>query len=55
MEAANDLAKPFSFAELLARIHVALRRRTEAASSVFQEAGRRIDFTAKQFRLAPLI
>jgi two-component system OmpR family response regulator len=59
------LIKPFSFAELLARIRVVLRRGTAAASPVFRvadlrldpstrtvkRAGRRIDVSAKQFAL----
>jgi heavy metal response regulator len=59
------LIKPFSFAELLARIRVVLRRGTEAASPVLQvadlrldpvarsveRAGRRIELSAKQFSL----
>jgi two-component system OmpR family response regulator len=59
------LTKPFSFAELLARIRVVLRRGTESATPVLQVAdlrldpvartversGRRIDLSAKQFAL----
>jgi heavy metal response regulator len=59
------LIKPFSFAELLARIRVVLRRGTESATPVLQVAdlrldpvartversGRRIDLSAKQFAL----
>ena len=59
------LVKPFSFAELLARIRVVLRRGGDAAPSTLQvadlrldpvartveRAGRRIDLTAKQFAL----
>ena len=59
------LIKPFSFAELLARIRVVLRRGNEAATPVLQvgdlrldpaartveRTGRRIDLSAKQFAL----
>jgi two-component system OmpR family response regulator len=59
------LIKPFSFAELLARIRVVLRRGTEAASPMLQvadlrldpvarsveRAGERIELSAKQFAL----
>jgi two-component system OmpR family response regulator len=59
------LVKPFSFAELLARIRVVLRRGNEAPAVSFQLAdlrvdpttravergGQRIDLTAKQFTL----
>jgi heavy metal response regulator len=59
------LVKPFSFAELLARIRVVLRRGAEAPPTVLQvadlrldlvgrgveRAGRRIDLSAKQFAL----
>ncbi|MDR3636206.1 MAG: response regulator transcription factor [Isosphaeraceae bacterium] len=59
------LVKPFSFAELLARIRVVLRRGAEPARQVLQvgdlrldpatrvveRAGRRIDLSAKQFAL----
>jgi two-component system OmpR family response regulator len=59
------LVKPFSFAELLARIRVVLRRgnevvpatlqvadlRLDPATRVVERAGRRIDLTAKQFTL----
>jgi two-component system OmpR family response regulator len=59
------LAKPFSFAELLARIRVVLRRGSEVLPIVLQvadlrldpvarsveRAGRRIDLSAKQFAL----
>jgi heavy metal response regulator len=59
------LIKPFSFAELLARIRVVLRRGAETGSPVLQVAdlrldpiartversGRRIDLSAKQFAL----
>jgi two-component system OmpR family response regulator len=59
------LIKPFSFAELLARIRVVLRRGSESAAPVLQvadlrldpatrtveRAGRRIDLSAKQFAL----
>ena len=59
------LVKPFSFAELLARIRVVLRRGIESATPVLQVAdlrldpvartversGRRIDLSAKQFAL----
>ncbi len=59
------LVKPFSFAELLARIRVVLRRGTEAAPPVLQVAdlvldpasrivergGQRLELSAKQFAL----
>ncbi len=59
------LVKPFSFAELLARIRVVLRRGAEATPTVLQvadlrldpaarvveRAGRRIDLSSKQFAL----
>ena len=59
------LVKPFSFAELLARIRVVLRRgaepaprvlqvsdlRLDPATRVVERAGRRIDLSAKQFAL----
>jgi two-component system OmpR family response regulator len=59
------LVKPFSFAELLARVRVVLRRGAEAGPPVLQvadlkldpvartveRAGRRIDLSAKQFAL----
>jgi DNA-binding response OmpR family regulator len=59
------LVKPFSFAELLARIRVVLRRGTEAAPPVLrvgdlsldpasrtvERAGQRIELSAKQFAL----
>jgi heavy metal response regulator len=59
------LVKPFSFAELLARTRVVLRRGTQATSPILsvadlrldpstrtvERAGRRIDVTAKQFAL----
>jgi heavy metal response regulator len=59
------LIKPFSFAELLARIRVVLRRGGEVAAPILQvadlrldpathtveRAGRRIDLSAKQFAL----
>jgi two-component system OmpR family response regulator len=59
------LVKPFSFAELLARIRVVLRRGGEAAPAILQvadlrldpitrtveRAGQRIDLSAKQFTL----
>ncbi|MBX6315103.1 MAG: response regulator transcription factor [Isosphaeraceae bacterium] len=59
------LVKPFSFAELLARIRVVLRRSQEApppvlqvadlrldpAARIVERAGQRIDLSAKQFAL----
>jgi two-component system OmpR family response regulator len=59
------LVKPFSFAELLARIRVVLRRGAEVVPTILQvadlrldpvarsveRAGRRIDLSAKQFAL----
>jgi DNA-binding response OmpR family regulator len=59
------LAKPFSFAELLARIRVVLRRGSELATSVLkvgdlsldpaartvERAGQRIELSSKQFTL----
>jgi two-component system OmpR family response regulator len=59
------LVKPFSFAELLARIRVVLRRGSEVLPTILQvadlrldpvargveRAGRRIDLSAKQFAL----
>jgi two-component system OmpR family response regulator len=59
------VVKPFSFAELLARTRVVLRRGTEAASPIIrvadlrldpstrtvERAGRRIEVSAKQFAL----
>jgi two-component system OmpR family response regulator len=59
------LVKPFSFAELLARIRVVMRRGSEVAPAALQvadlkldpvtrvveRAGRRIDLSAKQFTL----
>jgi heavy metal response regulator len=59
------LVKPFSFAELLARIRVVLRRSTEAPASVLrvgdlsldpashavERAGERIELSSKQFAL----
>ena len=59
------LVKPFSFAELLARVRVVLRRGGEAppavlrvadltldpASRAVERAGRRVDLSAKQFAL----
>jgi DNA-binding response OmpR family regulator len=59
------LVKPFSFAELLARIRVVLRRgqetppailqvadlRLDPATRVVERAGRRIDLSSKQFAL----
>jgi two-component system OmpR family response regulator len=59
------LVKPFSFAELLARVRVVLRRgadasppvlqvadlRLDPAGRVVERAGRRVDLSAKQFAL----